>query len=157
VFHQYVKDKEKFPCLVLTLGSSQETQELRTLSDVSQETVGLAPMEVQQKIPYVIPPFVPYGYDPVTGEVGIPEGIDVAVVSPGMILLNPATGNGTPVVSINGQNIFIQPNVQLDASSLAVVPQYRFSSPVWEEAFSKKVGLLRVLLTIRPRCFGFTQ
>lgn len=126
VFHQYVKDKEKFPCIVLTLGSSQETQELRTLSDVSQETIGLTPTEVGQKIPYVLAPFIPYGYDPATGEVGVPEGLDVAPVSPGMILLNPTTGNGTPVLSINGQNIFIKPGVELDASSLAVVPQYRY-------------------------------
>ena len=79
-----------------------------------------------QKIPYVVPPFIPYGYDPATGEVGVPEGTDIAPVSPGMMLLNPATGNGTPVVSINGQNIFIQPNVQLDASRLAILPQFRY-------------------------------
>ena len=42
VFHQYVKDKEKFPCIVLTLGSSVEHQEYRTLSDVSQETIGFS-------------------------------------------------------------------------------------------------------------------
>lgn len=126
VFHQYVKDKEKFPCIVLTLGSSVEHQEYRTLSDVSQETVGLTPMEVGQKIPYVVLPFIPYGYDPATGEVGVPEGIDIGPVSPGMVLLNPITGNGTPVLSINGQNIMIQPNVQLDASQLGVIPQFRF-------------------------------
>lgn len=126
VFHQYVKDKEKFPCIILTLGSSVEHQEYRTLSDVSQETIGLAPMEVGHKIPYVLAPFIPYGYDPTTGEVGVPEGLDVAPVSPGMVLLNPVTGNGTPVLSINGQNIFIKPGVELDASQLAVVPQYRY-------------------------------
>ncbi len=126
VFHQFVKDKEKFPCIVLTLGSSLEHQEYRTLSDVSQETIGLAPMEVGQKIPYVVPPFIPYGYDPSTGEVGVPANTDITAVSAGMILLNPATGNGTPVLSVNGSNIMIQPNVQLDASSLAIVPQYRY-------------------------------
>ena len=83
-------------------------------------------MEVGHKIPYVLAPFIPYGYDPATGEVGVPEGLDVAPVSPGMVLLNPVTGNGTPVLSINGQNIFIKPGVELDASQLAVVPQYRY-------------------------------
>jgi hypothetical protein len=126
VFHQFVKDKARFPCIAITLGTSSESQELRTLSDVSQHTVGLAPTVVGQKIPYVVQPFTPYGYDPSTGEVGVPEGIDIAPVAPGMILLNPVTGNGTPVVSVNGQNIMIQPNVQLDASQLGVVPQYRY-------------------------------
>jgi hypothetical protein len=126
ILHQFVKDKLKFPAVVITLGTSTESQELRTMGDVSQHTIGLAPMEVQQKIPYVVSPFIPYGYDPTTGEVGVPEGIDIALVSPGMVLLNPATGNGTPVVSINGQNIMIQPNVQLDASQLGVVPQFRY-------------------------------
>ena len=37
VFHQFVKDKEKFPAIVLTLGSSVEHQELRTLGDISQK------------------------------------------------------------------------------------------------------------------------
>jgi hypothetical protein len=126
IFHQFVKDKEKFPCIAITLGSSAETQEYRTMGDVSQHTIGLAPTEVGQKIPYVVSPFIPYGYDPVTGEVGVPQGIDIAPVSAGMILLNPVTGNGTPVVSINGQNIFIKPGVELDASQLGVVPQYRY-------------------------------
>ena len=45
-----------------------------------------------QKIPYVVPPFIPYGYDPATGEVGVPEGVDIAPVSPGMVLVNPVQG-----------------------------------------------------------------
>ena len=126
VFHQFVKDKMKFPAIAITLGSSAETQEYRTMGDVSQHTVGLAPNIVGQKIPYVVAPFIPYGYDPATGEVGVPEGTDIAAVSAGMILLNPATGNGTPVISINGQNIFIKPGVELDASQLAIVPQFRY-------------------------------
>ncbi len=126
VFHQFVKDKMRFPAIAITLGSSTEVQELRTMGDVSQHTVGLAPTTVGQKIPYVVAPFVPYGYDPATGEVGVPQGIDIALVSAGMVLLNPVTGNGTPVVSIDGQNIFIKPGVELDASTLGVVPQYRY-------------------------------
>jgi len=43
-----------------------------------------------------------------------------------MILLNPSNGNGTPVLSINGQNIIIKPGIELDASQLGVVPQYRY-------------------------------
>lgn len=126
IFHQFVKDKEKFPLIAITLGSSTEVQELRTLGDVSQHTIGLAPTEVGQKIPYVLAPFIPTSFNASTGVVGVPVGLDVAPVSPGMVLLNPVTGTGTPVLKINGQNIYIQPNLQLDASQLGVVPQFRY-------------------------------
>lgn len=126
VFHQYVKDKEKFPAVVITLGTSQEVQELRTMGDVDTETIGLMPMEVSQKIPYVIPPFIPVGFNASTGIVEVPENVDIAVVSPGMVLLNPANGNGTPVLSIGEHTILVQPNLELDASQLGVVPQYRY-------------------------------
>ena len=126
VFHQYVKDKEKFPCVVITLGSSTEAQELRTLGDVDTDTVGLLPNTVKEKIPYVVTPFVPTSFVASTGVVGVPVGVDITPVSPGMVLINPATGTGTPVVSINGQTIMVQPNLELDASTLGVVPQYRY-------------------------------
>lgn len=126
VFLQYVKDKEKFPCIVISLGSSTETQELRTMGDVTQVTVGLTPMEVGQKIPYVVPPFTPSSFDASTGTVGVPTGVDISAVSAGMVLLNPANGSGVPVLSINGQNIIIKAGLELDASQLGVVPQYRY-------------------------------
>jgi hypothetical protein len=126
VFHQYVKDKEKFPCIVITLGSSVEHQEYRTLGDVGTHTIGLAPTEVGQKIPYVVPPFVPTGFTPSTGMIVAPIGTDLSAVSAGMVLLNPVNGNGTPVLGVNGQSISIQPGLELDASQLGVVPQYRY-------------------------------
>jgi hypothetical protein len=126
VFHQFIKDKLKFPAIAITLGSSTEAQELRTLGDIDTETIGLAPTEVKKIIPYVVPPFIPVGFEPSTGTVEVPEGIDIVPVSAGMVLLNPLTGVGTPVLSIDGQNIIVQPNLELDASELAVVPQYRY-------------------------------
>lgn len=126
IFHQYVKDKEKFPALVITLGSSQEHQEYRTLSDVDVETINLAPTEVGQKIPYIVTPFTPVGFNPSMGIVQTPIGTDISAVSAGMVLLNPITGTGTPVLSINGQNIIVQSGLELDASQLAIVPQFRY-------------------------------
>src|SRR5271156_6444172 len=126
VFHQYVKDKEKFPCLVITLGSSVEHQDYRTLGDVGSETIGLAPTEVGQKIPYIVPPQTPIGFEPSTGTVEFAEGVDLSAVSAGMVLLNPVNGNGTPVLSVNGQNVIIQAGLELDSSQLGIVPQYRY-------------------------------
>jgi len=127
IFNQFVKDKDKFPCIVLTLGSSNEVQEMRTLGDIDTPTINfLPPNLVGQKIPYVVPPFIPSSYEASTGIVTAPIGVDIEPVTAGMILLNPTTGTGTPVLSINGQEIYVQPNVQLDTSQLGVVPQYRF-------------------------------
>jgi hypothetical protein len=126
VFLQFVKDKEKFPYIVLTLGSSNETQELRTMSDIDVPVLTFLPPVVGQKIPYVVPPFIPTSYDAATGTVGVPEGIDIAPVAPGMLLLNPANGNGTPILGISGQEILFEPNVELNASQLGVIPQFRY-------------------------------
>ena len=126
IFHQFVKDKEKFPCIILTLGTSTETQEYRTMGDVGSETVTLMPSLTGQKIPYVVQPFTPAGFEPSTGTVEVPEGIDISAVSAGMVLLDPTSGDGTPVLSINGQNIIIQAGLELDSTQLGVVPQYRY-------------------------------
>src|ERR1700679_847679 len=54
VFHQFIKDKLKFPAIAITLGTSVEHQEYRTLGDVGEQTIGLTPMQAGgQKIPYV--------------------------------------------------------------------------------------------------------
>ena len=127
--------------IAITLGSSTEVQEFRTMADVRQHTVGLAPTVVGQKIPYVVQPFIPYGYDPTTGEVGVPTGIDIVPVSPGMVLLNPVTGNGTPIIGINGQNIMIKPGVELDAVLLELFHSIDISKPEWVEVFFKKLGI----------------
>jgi hypothetical protein len=126
IFLQFVKDKEKFPAIILTLGSSAEQQELRTMGDVDVENITLLPSQVGQKIPYVVPPFIPVGFDPATGTVTAPVGLDLGPVSAGMVLLNPTNGNGTPVLSVNGQNIMVQADLELDCSQFGIVPQYRY-------------------------------
>jgi len=123
---QFSKDKEKFPAIFLTLGSSVEFQDNRTMGDVGEHNVVLLPNQVDQKIPYVVPPFAPIGFDPSTGTVETAEGLDLSAVSAGMVLLNPANGDGTPILGVDGQNILIQANLELDATQLSVVPQYRY-------------------------------
>jgi len=123
---QFSKDKEKFPAIFLTMGSSNEFQENRTMGDVGERNIILQPSQVGLKIPYVVPPFIPTSFDVATGTIGVPEGIDLMPVSPGMVVLNPENGNGYPVISINGQSIMVQAGIELDASQLGVVPQYRY-------------------------------
>jgi hypothetical protein len=140
---QFSKDKEKFPAIFLTLGSSNEVQELRTMGDIDTTTLTFMPPQVGgQKIPYVVPPFIPTSYDTATGTVGVPVGVDIAPVSAGMVLLNPTTGSGTPILGISGQDIMIQPNLNLDASQLGVVPQYRtFQSRLGRSFFQEAYNM----------------
>jgi hypothetical protein len=126
IFHEFVKDKDKFPALILTLGSSRETQEYRTMGDVGSQTVTLMPNQIGQQIPYVIKPVEPIGYDMATGYVEFPANIDLGPISQGMVLLNPANGNGYVIQGVKDNNIIVQPNIPINASLLGIVPQYRF-------------------------------
>jgi hypothetical protein len=85
------------------------------------------PNQIGQPIPYVIPPFIPTGFDSALGTVGTPVGTDLGPVASGMVLVNPTTGNGAVIqgISDNGE-IQIQPETELDSSQLAVIPQYKF-------------------------------
>jgi hypothetical protein len=123
---QFSKDKEKFPAVFLTLGSSAEDQELRTMGDVGTENLTLMPNQVGQPIPYVIPPFIPTSFDPVSGLVGVPIGTDLSPVSQGMVLINPSNGNGVVIQGVQNGEIQVQAGVELDSSQFGVIPQYRF-------------------------------
>lgn len=126
IFLQFVKDKEKFPAIILTLGSSQESQEHRVMADVDTQNVVLMPNQVGQPIPYVIKPFTPTSYNSSTGVVGVPIGTDIAPISAGMVLVNPANGNGVVIEGVTDEGIQIQTGITLDATQLGVIPQYRF-------------------------------
>lgn len=126
VYHQYIKDKEKFPALILTLGSSTESQENRGLGDVGPENLTILPNQTGDPIPYVLPPFIPTSYVSSTGLVGVPVGTDLGPISKGMVLINPTTGNGTVILGIMDGQIQIGTDIELDSSQLAVIPQYRF-------------------------------
>ncbi len=126
ITQQFSKDKDKFPQIVLALGSSSEVQDLRVLADIDAEDLVLMPNQVGQPIPYVIQPAVPLSYDQAAGLVTMPVGTDLQIIAPGMVLVNPSDGNGVIIQGITDGAIQIQPNTTLDASLLGVIPQYRF-------------------------------
>jgi hypothetical protein len=123
---QFSKDKEKFPAIFLTLGSSVEQQDLRTMGDISTENLILLPNQTGQPIPYVIPPFTPAGFDPITGLVAVPVGTDLGPISQGMVLVNPSNGDGFVIEGVVDGQIQIQAGIEIDSTQLGVIPQYRF-------------------------------
>ena len=129
-------DKDKMPCIAITPGPAPEKEDMKHMADQSTETVVLMPQKIGKPIPYIVKPFVPTSYDPSTGLVVIPEGTKGAEsISAGMILVDPSNGQGFVIQDVTADGIEIEPNIQLDAAQLAVVPQYQFYKARIEHTF----------------------
>lgn len=129
-------DKDRYPCIAITMGSSPEKDEMKTMADQSTESVILMPQTIGKPIPYIMKPFVPTGYDISTGEVSIdPETKGLEKVSPGMILVDPANGQGFVIIDVTEDGLQIESGIQLDATQLAVVPQFQYYKARIEHTF----------------------
>jgi hypothetical protein len=130
------KDKDKTPCITISMGNSPEKQDMKTMADQSTETVLLMPNTIGKPIPYVVKPFVPLSYDQSTGELAIPgnaPGSDG--IAPGMILVDPATGNGYGILEITEAGILIEADTKLNASKYGIVPQFQVYKARVEHSF----------------------
>lgn len=129
-------DRDRMPCVTISLGNSPEKEEMKSMGDQSTETVKLLPNTIGKPIPYVVRPFTPLGYDSDSGIVGVdPDTAGLDAVSAGMILVNPDTGEGYVIVGVTGEGIEIEPDLALDASRLGVVPQYQYYQARVEHTF----------------------
>jgi hypothetical protein len=128
-------DKDRLPCVTIQMGSSNEKPEMKTMADQSTERAMLTPAQIGKPIPYIVKPFVPEGYDPTTGILEVSENIDISTVSTGMILVNPANGQGIVIQDTGMQTIQLEPGIEFDATQVGVVPQYQFYTAVIEHSF----------------------
>jgi hypothetical protein len=128
-------DKDRLPCVTIQMGESQEMPEMKTMADQSTETMVLMPSQINKPIPYVIKPFVPVGYDENSGEVSVPDTVDLGSIAPGMVLVNPANGQGYVIQGTIGQSIEIEPNLNISATQFGVVPQHQYYMARVEHAF----------------------
>ena len=118
-------DKDQMPCVTIYPGASPEKEEMRTEADASTELVQLMPSQIGKPIPFVVKPFTPLGYDEDTGEVSIdPNTVGLDVVTAGMVLVNPANGEGFKILDVTADAIVIQANLNIKATQFAVVPQF---------------------------------
>lgn len=130
------RDKDRFPCVTITLGSSAEKDDMKTMADQSTETVKLLPNKINKPIPYVVKPFTGFSYDSMSGELTIPDTVkNVEGVAPGMILVDPATGQGYVINDLFHDGVVIETNLTITAAQLAVVPQYQFYEARVEHSF----------------------
>jgi hypothetical protein len=121
------EDRDRYPLITITLGTSNEKNEMKTLDEQSTETIKLLPQDINKPIPFVIKPTAIDSYDPSTGEVLFPAGTKgFNAVAPGMILVDPVTGNGYVIEDKTADGLIIQDSLALTAAKYAVVPQFQF-------------------------------
>jgi hypothetical protein len=128
-------DKDRLPCVTVQMGPSNEKPEMKTMADQSTERAVLMPNQIGKPIPYMVKPFTPMGYDEDTGIVSVPSTVDLSLVTPDMILVNPATGQGYLIQDTVDEGILIESNLNIQASQFGVVPQYQYYIAMIEHSF----------------------
>jgi hypothetical protein len=129
-------DKDILPFVAITPGPTPEKPDMKLMADLSTETRILMPLEIGKPIPFVVKPFTPLSYNPSTGEVGIDENtVGFEAVSPGMVLVNPSNGNGYIIQNVEAGIIVIEDGLNIDATQLAVVPQFAYYEARIEHTF----------------------
>jgi hypothetical protein len=108
------------------MGSSNEKEDMKHLGDLSSHKTTLFPNQINKPVPYVIKPFIPTGYDDETGELGVPDSIDLTPVSPGMILVNPETGIGFVIQGIGVNSVFVVPQQDIASTQFGILPQHQY-------------------------------
>lgn len=131
-----INDKDKMPLIAITPGPAPEKIDMKSMADQSTETIVLMPAKIGKPIPYIVKPFTPLGYDMSTGIVQVDDSVKgMSGIAAGMILVDPNQGQGFIIQDYDDQGIHIEPNIQLDAAQLAVVPQYQFYKARVEHTF----------------------
>jgi hypothetical protein len=128
-------DRDKLPSITIQMGSSQEKIDMKSMADQSVEKVALLPNQTGKPIPYVIKPFVPTGYNDVTGEVSIDPSVDLSAVATNMILVNPTNGQGYLILGITANGLLIDPGREISATQFGIVPQFQYYEARVEHSF----------------------
>ena len=119
-------DKMEFPSITIELGTSNEKADMKHMGDLSTESVRLLPNNINKPIPNVVKPAVG-SYDPVSGKFTFSGAVDLSTVVPGMVLVDPATGTGFVIQSVNSATeIGLLLNLTLNAAKFGIIPQFQY-------------------------------
>ncbi len=125
VFLPHRMDLEKMPCITISIGSNSEDRSLARLGDLTPCIDTYEASDIGKTIPYVVEPFSYTSYDQPTGFIETPPEVDLTIVQPGMVVVDPTTGGGYVVTKKSGTGIFIAEGTALTTISVGVLPQYR--------------------------------
>lgn len=132
-------DKDRMPCVAITPGPAPEKSDMRHMADQSTETIVLMPQQIGKPIPYIVKPFVPTSYDIGSGIIGVPADTkNASGIAAGMILVDPSNGEGHVILDFDDDGIHIEPGTALNATQLAVVPQFQFYKARVEHTFMQE-------------------
>ena len=135
---RYRKDRDRLPCVTVTLGESIEKPEMKFMADKSPNYIIYLPNQIGKPIPYVLKPFAPVSFNADTMELIIPPELLVGVgISSGMILVNPSNGTGFIIESVtpNGVVVNLDQKTIETATVLGIVPQYQYYKAKIEHTF----------------------
>lgn len=129
VYLKYRMDQIQTPCISISLGSSSEDDSQSTLADQSVYVEELEPDQIDKPIPYILKPIGNLIYNKDLGILEFPSDVNLIPVSPGMLILDPKTGNAYIIEGKAGNNgLKIKDNPKLKANQYGIIPQYR----VWK-------------------------
>jgi hypothetical protein len=119
-------DKMEFPSITIELGTSNEKADMKHMGDLSTESVRLLPNDINKPIAYVVKPAAG-SYNAVTGAFTFTSTVDLSAVTPGMVLVDPATGNGFVIQSINSATqIGLLLNLAVNAVKYGIIPEFQY-------------------------------
>lgn len=128
-------DQDQYPCVTIEVGQSPQKEEMSHLGDASTESVILLPSKINKPISYVVKPFTPGTYDPLSGELSVSETIDLSSVAAGMILVNPDNGQGFIILDVLPNSILLENGLTFSATKVGVVPKNQFYKANVEHRF----------------------
>lgn len=139
IYLRHRVDKQDFPCITISVGSSQEDRSLATLGDLTPYVEEYSATDIGTPIKYIVPPFEPVTYDASTGIVEVPKNIEsYKYINAGMVAIDPETGNGYIIEGKAGTNGFkIIQNAPL-SQKIGVIPQYQIYRARRERATSQE-------------------
>jgi hypothetical protein len=119
------EDKLEFPAITIELGSSNEKLDMKHLGDLSTEKERFLPQNINRPIPYVLKPILG-SYDPTSGSFTFSSAVDLSLVAPGMILVEPSTGTGYSIQSVQSATVVqLIPGLTIPTATYGIIPQYQ--------------------------------
>ena len=125
IFLPHRMDLEKMPCITIAVGSNIEDRSLARLGDLTNIIETYQPTEVGKTIPYIVQPFDYISYDQATGFFITPPEVDLTIVVPGMVMLDPETGNGFVITETNNVGFSIAAGTIITFTTVGIIPNYR--------------------------------
>jgi hypothetical protein len=121
-------DKMEFPSITIELGTSNEKADMKHMADLSTQTVNLLPNNINKPIPFVLKPMTGF-YNSTSGAFTFQSNVNLSIVSPGMILVDPVNGVGYVIQSITMQNqVNLLTGLTIGAGLYGIIPEYQYYS-----------------------------